>query len=129
TERRWQSMVKSRSAVRGAASDEDTRAAKLQFDRYTQESVSKEELIHKAQRELSAALTTLKMHEIRSSINGVVKVLYKSRGDAVKNLDAVAQVQNPDLLVTEGLAEVQDAKRLRADLDEARKHEKEVWVS
>ncbi len=62
---------------------------------------------------MNAALTTLRMHEIKAKISGVVKVIYKNRGDAVKDLEPVLQIQNSDLLRVEGLVEVQETTNLQ----------------
>jgi len=128
-EKRYDSMTRQRAVAARSVSDEEYRGAKLTWDRYIEEAIAKGAQIAVAQRELNAALTTLNMHEIRSSIPGLVKVLYKSRGDAVKNLDAVLQLQNPKLLIVEGLVEVQDAKRLTKELEQARSQHKPVEVT
>src|SRR5262249_5205281 len=70
--------------------------------------------IIEAQRELSASMTDLKMHEIRAAIDGTIKVIYKnSQGDAVKPLEAIMQIQNPGRLRVEGLLDVQEAFKLK----------------
>src|SRR5262249_42616138 len=46
-----------------------------------------------------------------------VKAVYKNRGDAVKNLEQVVQVHNPDWLRLEGLLEVQYRELLREGMD------------
>src|SRR5262249_13085884 len=89
--------------------------------RYEQEELSKGAQVKVTQRDISAAWTTLKMHEIRASIGGVVKVMYKNRGDAVKSLEAVLQIQDPGVLRVEGLVDVQDAVPLPQRLAQARR--------
>jgi multidrug efflux pump subunit AcrA (membrane-fusion protein) len=96
----------------GAFSQDDIRAALLQYERYLEEEVHKAAEVRQGQRELNAAMTQLNMHRIESSISGIVKVLYKNPGEAVKNLESVMQIQNPDLLRAEGTVEVQVAQRL-----------------
>jgi WD40 repeat protein len=119
--RRYDSMTEQRRKYPRSVSDEDYRAAKLYWDRYIQEELSKAAAVVQAQRELSGALTQLRMHEIHAAIPGVVKILYKNTGDAVKSLDQVLQLQDPDLLRVEGTVEVQEARKLRKRLDEGRR--------
>jgi WD40 repeat protein len=111
--KRVDTIVRARRGARDAVSDDEYRGAVLTWDRYKQEEVAKTAAVWQAQREVNQALTTLKMHEIRAAIPGTVKTLYKNRGDAVKNLESVLQIQNPNLLHVEGKVEAQDAKRLR----------------
>jgi WD40 repeat protein len=117
-QRRVQAMDRQRAGVRGSVSDDEYFGAKLTVARYEEEEIAKAAAVRQTQRELSLALTTLKMHEIRASIDGVVKFIYKHKGEAVKLQEPnVLQIQNPRLLRVEGLVEVQDAKHLRRRLD------------
>jgi len=100
---------------KGAGSDEEYRSAELFWRRYIDEEVGKAALVVQSQRELNAAVTTLKMHEIRSSIPGVIKTIYRNRGEAIKNLEPLLQVQNRERLRVEGLVEVQDARAISRD--------------
>lgn len=100
---------------KGAGSEEDYRSAELFWRRYIEEELGKAALVVQSQRELNAAVTTLKMHEIRSTIPGVIKAIYKNRGEAIKNLEPVLQVQNRNRLRVEGLMEIQDARAITRD--------------
>ncbi|MFN6052049.1 MAG: HlyD family efflux transporter periplasmic adaptor subunit, partial [Planctomycetia bacterium] len=100
---------------KGAGSEEDYRSAELFWRRYIEEELGKASLVVQSQRELSASVTTLKMHEIRSTIPGVIKAIYKSRGEAIKNLEPVLQVQNRNRLRVEGLVEIQDSRAIQRD--------------
>jgi WD40 repeat protein len=104
--------LRSRAGIR-AVTEEDYGIARVTVERYTQEEVSKAAAGRQASRELSAALTTLNLHMVRASIDGVIKNVYKRRGEATKNLDPVLQIQNPDLLLVEARVDVQDALPLR----------------
>jgi hypothetical protein len=104
--------LRSKAGVR-AVTEEDYGIARVTVERYFQEEVSKRAAGRQAARELSAALTTLNMHIIRASIDGVIKAVYKRRGEATKNLDPVLQIQNPDKLSVESRVDVQDALPLR----------------
>jgi WD40 repeat protein len=120
--RRVRSMdTQRRLAGPRAVSEDDYQGAVLSVNRYREETHSKQAQVKVAQRELNGALTTVKMHEIRAAIDGVVKFVYKYDGDAVKNLEPVVQIQNPDLLRVEGLVEVQDARDIHRRLEEAQK--------
>jgi WD40 repeat protein len=90
-----------------AESLESMRGAKLTWERYIYEAISKTQAISVATAELKQAETTLDMHMLRSRIPGVIKNVYKNKGDAVKNLDPVLQVFNPKKLRIEGLVEMQ----------------------
>jgi len=124
--RRVENMARSRSRNRASVSDDDFYAGELAVQKYTEEESAKSSLARQAQREVAAAATTLKMHEIRAAIDGVVKVLYKQPGEAVKNLEQVLQIQNPNLLRVEGLAEVQEGLLLKRRLDLARERVREA---
>jgi WD40 repeat protein len=91
---------------------EDLRGAKLTWDKYYYEEIGKREAIKKAFAELNAALTILKLHEIRAKINGVVKSVNKQRGEAVKGGDQVVLLNDHDRLRLEGQIEVQYISRL-----------------
>ncbi len=110
--------LRSKAGVR-AVTEEDYGIARVTVERYFQEEVSKRAAGRQAARELSAALTTLNMHMIRASIDGVIKAVYKRRGEATKNLDPVLQIQNPDRLSVESRVDVQEALPLRDRWTEA----------
>jgi hypothetical protein len=99
-----------RGSTPGSAPYEEVRGGRLTFDRYFLEAVSKKEAIKQADRELSQMLTQTKMHEIRAKITGgtgVVKIIYKQKGDAVKNQEPVLQLWHYDRLRIEGRVEMQ----------------------
>jgi hypothetical protein len=97
----------------GSISKEELRGAELNVERYTQEEISKKSAVEQAIQETSGAHTTVRFHEIRATISGVVRVIYKNRGDAIKNLDPVLQIQNPSNLRVEARLDVQEAVRLK----------------
>jgi WD40 repeat protein len=94
-------------------SKEDLRGAQLTYDRYYFEEVSKVEGIKLANREFSQALTTLRLHEIRSKTDGVIKTIYRFTGEAVKNQEPVVQVLDHDRLKVEARVEMQYLPMLR----------------
>jgi WD40 repeat protein len=111
---RYESMRASKSRLDISVSKEEYRMAHLTWERYIEESLAKGSAVVEAKMAVDEAIKVLAMHEIRSSIPGIVREVYRHRGESVKNLESVLQLQNPDLLRVEGLVEVQDAKRLRA---------------
>ncbi len=93
-EQRYRTMIRLRSGViKNAVSEEEVRAAKLTWDRYYFEEISKREAIKQARSELSQALTVLKMHEVRSPAGGVITRICKHRGEALKYLEPVVQIR------------------------------------
>jgi WD40 repeat protein len=107
-EQRWITAKKLvNSTVGHTISPEEVRGALLTWDRYKYEVVQKEEAIKQARSDLNQALTVLKMHEIRSQINGVIKTVNKFRGEAVKAGEQVLVLHPYDLMRVEGLVDVQ----------------------
>ncbi len=84
----------------------------LNAERYAYEEKAKDAARTVAVEELSASLDILKLHEVRATIPGVIKTIYKHPGESVKNLDPILQIQNPLKLRAEALAAVQDAQGL-----------------
>jgi RNA polymerase sigma factor (sigma-70 family) len=87
--KRYENMERARKRTRNAFSDDDLRAAKLTREQYTEEAVAKAARVRAAQAELHAAEAVVMMHEIRSSVGGVIKNICKHRGEAVRNLETV----------------------------------------
>ncbi|HBI44481.1 MAG TPA: hypothetical protein DDY78_16760 [Planctomycetales bacterium] len=96
----------------GFISEDTYQADLLNRDRYIEEEKGKDAARKVANQDLAAALTILKQHHIRSSISGNIKVIYKHPGESVKNLDPIMQIQNPEKLRVEGLADWQDAQTI-----------------
>jgi WD40 repeat protein len=116
--KRYEAMSRQEQIKKGSASQEEIRGTKLQWDKYAHEEKVKEAQVSKSQRELSAALTTLKMHEIRAVISGTIRAISKnSEGEAIKAGEQVLQIQNSDRLRVEGLLEVQEALKLHEGMD------------
>jgi WD40 repeat protein len=113
-ENRYRTILDAISRNKNTFSQDDVRGSKLTWDRYIEEEKAKGSAVRVAEKELSAALTTLNMYEIRASISGQVKQIYKNTvGESIKNLENVLQIQNPNYLRVEGTVEVQVAKSLR----------------
>jgi WD40 repeat protein len=53
------------------------------------------------------------MYQVRSTISGVIKTIYKQPGEAVKSLEPIVQLHNLTRLQAEGLVDVQHWSRLR----------------
>jgi RNA polymerase sigma factor (sigma-70 family) len=78
-----------------ATSKEDMTGALLTYNKYVEETKTKEPAIRVAKQELNQARKILEMHEIRSPSRGVIKAIYKRPGEAVKALDTVFLIQVP----------------------------------
>jgi multidrug efflux pump subunit AcrA (membrane-fusion protein) len=104
---RYQTQVRLNTMGKQYASEEDVRAAKLTYDRYVYEVVGKQAAIAVAVNELNQAKSAVRMHELRSDIRGVVKTIYKQRGDAVRALETVLRIENTDRLRVEGRVAVE----------------------
>jgi WD40 repeat protein len=102
---------------KGFISEDTYQADLLNRDRYIEEAKGKDAARGVANEDLAAALTLLKQHHIRASISGNIKVIYKHTGESVKNLDPILQIQNPDKLRVEGLADWQDAQTIAKGMD------------
>lgn len=76
-----------------AVSDEEVREAKLTYDRYIAEVVIRKEHVTLAKIEWEQGRTNMEKHQILSPISGVIKTIYKRRGEAVKILDPVFLIQ------------------------------------
>ena len=88
---RYQALTKLRAAA--AVSEEELDVAKLNTERYAGEVEVKEAELRQVETGLRSAETVLEMYEIRSPVHGVVKAVLKSRGEAVKSLETVVQIQ------------------------------------
>jgi WD40 repeat protein len=106
-QQRWRTSEYLYRQGKGVESLENMRGAKLTWERYIYEAISKTQAISVATAELKQSETTQEMHMLRSRIPGVVKNVLKNKGDAVKNLDPVVQIFDPKKLRIEGLVEMQ----------------------
>ncbi len=98
---------------RTGSSPEEISERKLAYEKYYNDVFSKREGITVAKKEENQAETLVELHEIRSPIAGVIKTIYKHRGESVKNLEPVLQVYDLSRLRAEGLIELQYLGRLR----------------
>jgi WD40 repeat protein len=111
--KRYERMVHANELRPGSFAQEDVDGGLLTWQRYEQEEIAKKAALVQAQRELSAAVSILNKHEIRADRSGVIKVIYKRENEAVKNLDPVLQIQDPEYLRVEVLVDVQDINRVK----------------
>ncbi len=112
-ERRVSAMEESNRRVPGSVSKDDYEMGKLTAKKYHEEEISKRSAVIKAQQELIQAQTIVAKHEIHATISGIIKVIYKNRGDAVKTLEPVMQIQSRDPLRVDGLIDVQYASSIK----------------
>jgi hypothetical protein len=95
-----------------ATSQEEVRGAKLAWDKYIYEVISKKAAIEVAKSELAQTRTVLELHEIRSPIRGRVQIIYKKKGEEVKNLEPILLVRSLDTLQAEGSVDTHYLPRL-----------------
>src|SRR5262249_29179541 len=119
-------MDQLRQRIKNGVSDEEYGKTKATYERYREEENAKRAAIKQAERELSQAWVTLTLHDVRASIEGVIKSIYKQNGEAVKNNDPVLQIQNPRALRVEVQVDVQEALGLRDRLKQADKYRDEA---
>jgi multidrug resistance efflux pump len=81
------------ATVRGSVSKEEMRAAEMAVDRCDEEENARRAAIAQARTDLAGAQLVVEMHEIRSPVRGVIRTIYKQRGEGVKSLDPVLQLQ------------------------------------
>jgi RNA polymerase sigma factor (sigma-70 family) len=91
--RRYLAMQDANRKVPNSVSKDDLEGGRLTWERYAQEQVSKEAALVKAQQELLLAVAVLEQHTVRTLNAGVVKKIYKNRGEAVRKFDPVIQVE------------------------------------
>ncbi len=101
----WGAAVKAREEAVGLAkatemliqrvdiSEDAYRADLLNRDHCIEEEKSKDAARKAATEEVAAAVAALRACEIRSPVRGVVKAIVKSRGEPVKSMEAVVQIQ------------------------------------
>jgi RNA polymerase sigma factor (sigma-70 family) len=75
-----------------AVTEEDYSIARVTVTRYSQEESAKKANVIEAQWKLRRARTQLKMHEIRSPADGVIKTILFRKGEAVKRLETVLEI-------------------------------------
>ena len=95
-----------------ATSEEEIANARLAWTKEYYEAVNKKKSVDLARLELSQARTVLEMHEIRSTISGVIKAICKNPGEAVKTYEPVFQIRNLSRPAAEGMLDAQFLTRL-----------------
>jgi len=92
--KRYGAFLSSRGrAVPPGLLHDEARDAELTWQRYLEEEIAKRAALRQADRELTAALTTLRKHEIRSPVSGVIRKISKQPTEAVKALEPVVQIE------------------------------------
>jgi multidrug resistance efflux pump len=66
------------------------------MERFTQEERAKRATVTEVQGQLRRAQTQLKMHQICSPADGVIKSIYFRKGEAVKRLETVLEILPSD---------------------------------
>ncbi|MFN4258700.1 MAG: efflux RND transporter periplasmic adaptor subunit [Gemmataceae bacterium] len=111
--KRYETQVHLWNKGQGTTSQEEMRGAELTWIRYIYEAIAKQQAIKLSESELRQSQTVLKEHEIRSKIDGIIKMIYRRPGEAVKAMEPVFHIVNCDRLRLEGQVELQYLHRLR----------------
>jgi multidrug efflux pump subunit AcrA (membrane-fusion protein) len=77
-------------------SAEEFKAAALTRDKHRDEAASRKAAVKVAQLELERAQTVLQMYTIRSPVSGVLRAIRKYRGEAVRRLETVFEIEITD---------------------------------
>jgi hypothetical protein len=111
--RRYDNYLATNRSQPGAIPTDQLMETRLQWVKAeSEEDVKKAEIVE-AQRTLNAAVTDLKMHEVRAAIDGVVMDIYKNhQGDAVKPFEALLRIENPTRLRADGRLPIEEALKL-----------------
>jgi multidrug efflux pump subunit AcrA (membrane-fusion protein) len=113
-EKRYEAMKRLREAAPPrAVSDDDFRAARLTWDRFTEEAKAKAALVRQAREELSLDRTLLQMHEIRSSVAGVIRAVYRRRGEGVRKFEPVFLIRTKEKVSRPARGPAEDRNRVR----------------
>jgi RNA polymerase sigma factor (sigma-70 family) len=86
---------RSKAGVRDVT-EEDYGIARVTVERFTQEERAMRARVTEMQGQLRRAKMQLKMHEIRSPADGVIKTIYFRKGEAVKRLETVLEILPSD---------------------------------
>ena len=98
--------------AKGAIALEDRDAAKLAYDYHVFETVRKEEDVKVARSEVRQAKTLLDLYQIRSKIDGTVKSINKHKGESVRSLETVLEMENHKTMRIYGRVDFQDIESL-----------------
>jgi RNA polymerase sigma factor (sigma-70 family) len=79
--------------ARMAVSPTEYAVARAQLEKYAQEAVARKEAVKLAELEMEQARLILELYEIRSPARGVIRILYRQPGEAVKAFDPVVLIE------------------------------------
>jgi multidrug efflux pump subunit AcrA (membrane-fusion protein) len=90
---RYDAMNRAIRLTPNAVAADDLRAARLTLDRFSEEVKSKEAALRVAESQKRKAALIVDIHQVRSPISGTIRALYKTRGEAVRELESVVQIE------------------------------------
>ena len=97
--------------------EEQYRMEVLTYTRYREEAISKGEAVKLAELEEKQSKLVLDMHQIRSSVSGEVKTVFKKMGEAVKAYEPIFQIHSRDTVRIEGLVDAQYLDRIQRGME------------
>lgn len=77
----------------GAISREELMLNQSTFEKYQHEAAIKEELVKVVKTDSDRARLIVNLHQLRSPVNGVVRAIYKMRGEGVKALESILLIE------------------------------------
>ena len=97
----------------GSGSKAELAQAKAGWDRSKADRAAKVAAIGKSEGDQTKASVRLQMHEIRSTVDGKVKQIYRRPGEAVKGAEVVMQIENRDRIRVEGYVDLQNVEQVK----------------
>jgi RNA polymerase sigma factor (sigma-70 family) len=79
-----------------AMTREEFNALVLSLRRYQEQLTVKKAAVTVAEAELKSAVTLLEMHTIRSPVRGVVRAIHRQRGESVRKLETIFEIEVTD---------------------------------
>ena len=89
---RYERMVRANQQRPGTFDNEDVSAARLTWERYEQEEITKKANLVVAEVGVKLAQEQLQAFAIRSPVRGIITVIHKQRGEAVQALETVLEI-------------------------------------
>ena len=91
---RYNTQIRFWHSERGpGTTEEELRGAKLLWQKSSYDAMTKKAAVAAAAAELGRAQSVLERHQIRSSVNGIIRNIYKEPGEAVKYLEPVMRIR------------------------------------
>jgi macrolide-specific efflux system membrane fusion protein len=77
----------------GCVAKEEVALTKVTYQKYYHEAIIKEQAVNLVKTEVQRARVILDLYQLRSPVNGVVRAIYKTRGEGVQALESVLLIE------------------------------------